>query len=166
MGPGCFHPRNCAVNGFAEDEVRGFNGAGMFPSQKSDGLCCDESTGYASMGPGCFHPRNSHSSIYSIFKDLRASSRAPLHLKPISNSSTILRVANPRPLVTLSARERPPLHRPRPAARARLPRRKHRVFRNLPLQYPRQQPRLNLQQPPVVTLQIIWRRSLHAIWRG
>src|ERR1035441_8037629 len=87
MGPGCFHPRN-------ERPARG--------SVRHLG---------ASMGPGCFHPKNSHSSIYSIFKDLGASSRAPLHLKPISNSSTILRAANPRPLVTLSARERPPLDR-------------------------------------------------------
>src|SRR5674476_1053759 len=77
--------------------------------------------------------------LYSIFKDLRALPRAPLHFKPTIHSRTILSAANPRRSKPLPIRERSPLNPPRPAARTRLPRRKHRVFRNLPLQYPRQQ---------------------------
>ena len=36
----------------------GFNGAGMFPSQKCDVAIELDDAQRASMGPGCFHPRN------------------------------------------------------------------------------------------------------------
>ena len=36
----------------------GFNGAGMFPSQKYARNKTDYPVRLASMGPGCFHPRN------------------------------------------------------------------------------------------------------------
>ena len=57
MGPGCFHPRN-ADTPESVTTLPGFNGAGMFPSQKywqrQERVRIDA----ASMGPGCFHPRN------------------------------------------------------------------------------------------------------------
>ena len=106
MGPGCFHPRNKLTPGAALQAMRlqwgrdvsipemqhsrgkwlsatgfngagmfpsqkfsygippyrgsiGFNGAGMFPSQKCPPQHADLDGGAASMGPGCFHPRNS-----------------------------------------------------------------------------------------------------------
>ena len=105
----------------------------MFPSQKYELTKYTDATVVASMRPGCFHPRNSHSLFYSVFKDLHASLRARLHSKPNSQSRTILHTANFRRPTSLPIRERSPLLQPRPAARARLPRRKHRVFRNLSL---------------------------------
>ena len=105
MGPGCFYPGN---------RLNGSPHRGYIP---------------ASMGPGCFYPGNSHSLFYSVFKDLRACARAPLHLKPNFHSRTIRHAANSRRPAALPVRERSPLHQPRPAARTRLPRRKHRVPR-------------------------------------
>ena len=82
MGPGCFHPRNAlemlceslnasglqwgrdvsipemSRRSAARAAPRGFNGAGMFPSQKSARADPAKAVGPASMGPGCFHPRN------------------------------------------------------------------------------------------------------------
>src|SRR5208283_2872267 len=49
----------------------------------------------------------------------------------------------------LSPRERPPHSRRRLTSRIELPRREYRIFANLTLQHAREQPRLNLQQPPV-----------------
>ena len=43
----------------------GFNGAGMFPSQKCRGLIDGGLSRSASMGPGCFHPRN-HADGYGV----------------------------------------------------------------------------------------------------
>ena len=58
MRPGCFHPRNAADDCLPHDGLRGFNEAGMFPSQKF-GHRPELSGGWrASMRPGCFHPRN------------------------------------------------------------------------------------------------------------
>ena len=116
MGPGCFHPRNplgWPTNGRRKGQLQwgrdvsipeirrwhhyvsglpGFNGAGMFPSQKSlrsqrcrHRYSCFNGAGMfpsqkckmligpgimpeASMGPGCFHPRNSHCSILFCFQ--------------------------------------------------------------------------------------------------
>src|ERR1035437_322341 len=134
----------------------------------------DPALAKASMGRGCFHPRNPNEPVeeressvqlqwgrdvsipeiamplfYSVFNDLRACSRAPLHLKHISPPPTTPHAATSCRPAPLHPREPPPLNPPRPAARTRLPRRKHRVFRNLPLQNTRQQPRLDFQQPPV-----------------
>src|ERR1035441_6201616 len=67
----------------------GFNGAGMFSSQKYRLREAVADAWDASMGPGCFHPRNSYSLFYSVFKDLRALLRAPLDLHPNSVSCTI-----------------------------------------------------------------------------
>src|ERR1017187_2384008 len=59
MGPGCFHPRNVTFGVTSNQHVFGFNGAGMFPSQKCAFQLGAEVGGLgASMGPGCFHPRN------------------------------------------------------------------------------------------------------------
>ena len=83
MGPGCFHPRNGSSGGNTTLNITGFNGAGMFPSQKwasayapgahpvglqwGRDVSIPEITSnisralpncVASMGPGCFHPRN------------------------------------------------------------------------------------------------------------
>ena len=58
MGPGCFHPRNAVLRMGTRGANAGFNGAGMFPSQKSANSVTGYVRGRASMGPGCFHPRN------------------------------------------------------------------------------------------------------------
>ena len=83
MGPGCFHPRNGFRFHRSVSRPASFNGAGMFPSQKSASWWCSRRLpsrlqwgrdvsipeitrqpgnrglrAGASMGPGCFHPRN------------------------------------------------------------------------------------------------------------
>jgi hypothetical protein len=117
----------------------GFNGAGMFPSQKFfDPGLADGFLAVLQWGRDVSIPEIATPLLYSIFKDLRARPRALLHHKPTFHSRTILHAANSRRPTPLPIRERSPPHRPRPAARNRLPRRKYRVFRNLPLQYSRQ----------------------------
>src|ERR1019366_4998457 len=94
MGPGCFHPRNPVSTAVTPGSytlqwgrdvsipeilhlltnyewVVGLQW-GRDVSIPEIWWCSPEPQRYASasMGPGCFHPRNSHSSIYSIFKDL------------------------------------------------------------------------------------------------
>ena len=49
-----------------------FNGAGMFPSQKCEGMHPHGGDQLASMGPGCFHPRNPNPSLTEVAA-LRAS---------------------------------------------------------------------------------------------
>src|ERR1035437_3897483 len=173
MGPGCFHPRNAAPVGSTHTSPwlqwgrdvsipempysfpaytestslqwgrdvsipemgwsrarrgrgPGFNGAGMFPSQKCDchDVCCGV---YPKLqwGRDVSIPEIATPLLYSIFKDLRALPRAPLHFKPTIHSRTILSAANPRRSKPLPIRERSPLNPPRPVARTRLPRRKH-----------------------------------------
>src|ERR1039457_1326698 len=95
MEPGCFDPRNTELanvslaqaqlqwgRDVSIPEIRGtrraqwvcgcFNGAGMFPSQKSSQYRSYPRQLYASMGPGCFHPRNT-SSPYELRMGRRAS---------------------------------------------------------------------------------------------
>src|ERR1035437_2370787 len=119
-----------------EAKSRSFNGAGMFPSQKFPNFATDLfASGVLQWGRDVSIPEIATPLLYSIFKDLRALPRAPLHFKPTIHSRTILSAANPRRSRPFPTREPPPPNPPRPAARTRLPRRKHRVFRNLPLQY-------------------------------
>ena len=70
-------------------------------------------------------------------------------LLPTHNVVPVVRTPNSCRRQTLSVRERFPVCRPRPTARIRLSRCEHRIFANFSLQYSRQQPRLDLQQPPV-----------------
>src|ERR1035437_10715745 len=68
----------------------------------------------ASMGPRSVDRGISAALFYSVFKDLRACPRAPLHLKPTFHSPNILCAANSRRSKPLLARERPRLTGPDP----------------------------------------------------
>src|ERR1035437_1899042 len=103
-----------------------FNGAGMFPSQKSvmylavatvpkllqwgrdvsipemrQSKTCTQIAPWLQWGRDVSIPEIAMPLFYSVFNDLRACSRAPLHLKHNSHSRTLLRAANscrPAPL--------------------------------------------------------------------
>ena len=93
----------------------------------------------ASMWP---RPRGrgiSPSPFYSVFNDLRSHQREPPDFTPNSQLFLLQKHLNHSYSQPLRNRERfPPFH-PGPAARNHLPRRKHRIFTNLPFQHPCEQ---------------------------
>ena len=57
-GAGMFPSQKCQNGLNDQEKPEGFNGAGMFPSQKWQFETIYKLEASASMGPGCFHPRN------------------------------------------------------------------------------------------------------------
>src|ERR1017187_7787050 len=70
MGPGCFHPRNEAVEMRSAPTYPASMGPGCFHPRNVAMLFREEVYSPASMGPGCFHPRNSASAVDKVAASL------------------------------------------------------------------------------------------------